>query len=259
MRPEIYKYDSFDGHKNYESEIFEELKVDNGIIIKKLVEDQITNIKNAKVHPEIYIYDSFDGHKNHESEIFQEQQVNAFDISKKEIALITDSYLNRPAPKKFKNVSVNTENKIDTLIKKSIREIGTNPHNEITEEITQVVRKVPTRNVGINVNVINQEIIKEKEVITETVYIPQYVEKEPKDMKNVGLDAQSLLFEEYKKSCKEIGIDPVSQLFNDIKIQLSHKAIDTRDENIWEKEIEKAKKEGINITMYINDSIINLY
>jgi hypothetical protein len=40
----------------------------------------------------------------------------------------------------------------------------------------------------------------------------------------------------------------VAQLTEDIKVQLSNKAIDTRDEMVWEEEIEKAKREGSSQT-----------
>lgn len=176
----------------------------------------------------MYNYDSFSGLKNYESDLFVPEEIG------------------------HKEIAINTDFDLDNLIKKSIRDIGVNTHKDFVEEVS----KKSTRNVGVNVHFENKEVVKEKVVLTETVYVPEKVPiNSIKSMKSVSIDAQSFVFENYKKSYKDIGIDPVAQLTNDIKIQLSNKAIDTRDELIWEEEIEKAKQEGIPNTALTTQSL----
>lgn len=176
----------------------------------------------------MYNYDSFSGLKNYESDLFVPEEIG------------------------HKEIAINTDFDLDNLIKKSIRDIGVNTHKDFVEEVS----KKSTRNVGVNVHFENKEVVKEKVVLTETVYVPEKVPiNSIKSMKSVSINAQSFVFENYKKSYKDIGIDPVVQLTNDIKIQLSNKAIDTRDELIWEEEIEKAKQEGIPNTALTTQSL----
>lgn len=182
----------------------------------------------AQVLPEVYNYDSFPGLKNYETEVFVPDEI------------------------KQRDVGTNTRVDLDVLIHRSIRHIGVNTYPEPVKDSP----KKHTRNVGINVNFEDKEVVKEKVVVTETVYVPEYVQiNAPKNVKNASTDVQSLLFEQYKKSCRDIGVDPVLQLKEEIKIQLSNKAIDTRDELIWEEEIERAKQEGTSIYRRINTSI----